>query len=100
MTAYAIFEIAVVGVLVGACAFAISLRLLPTSWLKSPLGIWFDRAGRPAVLRRVGARWRNDARSGCANGCCPTGDGCAIGRRNSVDVDPGRNRRIPLTLVR
>ncbi len=97
MTLYAFIEIVTVTALVGACAFAMALRLLPTSWLKAPLGAWLDHAGRPKALRRVGARWRAHAKPGCANGCCAAGDGCAIGRNAAV---PSRTaKRIPVTLL-
>lgn len=98
MTVYALIEIVIVATVLGACAIAFALRLLPATWLKSPLGTWLDRAGRPAAFRRVGARWRSGAESGCANGCCATGNGCAIGR-DATAAAARTARRIPIRLA-
>jgi len=98
VSTYALIEAIVVAALVGASGFAVALRLLPAAWLKSPVGVWLDRAGRPAALRRVGARWRSDRRSNCASGCCPTGNGCAIGREATAAVARTATR-IPIRLT-
>jgi len=98
VSTYALIEIVVVAALVGASGFAMALRLLPAVWLKAPLGRWLDHAGRPMALRRVGARWRSDGRSSCASGCCPTGNGCAIGR-DAAAAAARTATRIPIRLT-
>lgn len=98
MTQYALFEFLVVAGVVTAAAFAVALRLLPASWLRQPLGTLLDREGVPMPLRRIAANWRGAKPGGCAQGCCPTGDGCAIGRDQRPEPHPPA-ARIPLRVL-
>ncbi len=103
MSAYSILEALLVAVIVAGCAFALALRLLPAGWLKAPFGAWLDRPGNPAAFRLIGARWHAASAGGaCANGCCASGDGCAIGRstESPVAVAVDQKRRIPLSVNR
>ncbi len=80
MSHYALLELLIVAAIVSIAVFTVALRLLPATWMRRPLGAWLDRDGVPDRLRQVAVRWRGAKSGGCAQGCCPTGDGCAIGR--------------------
>lgn len=96
MIHYALFELLIVAAIVSLAAFAVALRLLPATWMRRPLGAWLDRQGVPAPLRRMAADWHGAKSGGCAQGCCSSGDGCAIGRSPVADTAAPR---IPLRVL-
>ncbi len=76
MTAFAVIQAMVIGIVVALSAWQVWRKMLPLTSrrVQSAVARWLDRPGRHAVMRTLG-RWCQPAEA--RSGGCGTGDGCS-----------------------